>query len=112
MKAEITRDEVKQAVEQAEAGFPHKECSSCDCFHGFLTQLEIDAVEDVSDLTGGYKVSREEMHGCLGCDPFVLDLNASDGQEAPVLTAAHGTGKWNFDTVEELFVDFLKTLAK
>ena len=69
MNMSITRDEVKQAVEQAEAGFPHEECLRCDCFHGFLTQLEMDAVEDVSDLTGRFRVPREEMHGCLGCDP-------------------------------------------
>jgi hypothetical protein len=69
MKPGLTRDEVKQAVEQAEAGFPHEECLRRDCFHGFLTQLEMDAVEDASDLTGRFRVPREEMHGCLGCDP-------------------------------------------
>lgn len=69
MKPGLTRDEVKQAIGQAEAGFPHEECLRCDCFHGFLVQLEMDAVEDVSDLTGRFKVAREEMHGCLGCEP-------------------------------------------
>ena len=69
MKAEITRDDVKQAIEQAEEGVPHDECLRCDCFQGFLVQLEIDAAVDVSDLTGKLRVAREEMHGCLGCDP-------------------------------------------
>ena len=69
MKAAVTRDEVKQAVEQAEAALRHEDCLRCDCFHGFLAQLEIDASEDVSDLTGRFRVPREEMHGCLGCDP-------------------------------------------
>jgi hypothetical protein len=69
MEEGITRDEVKQAVEQAEAGFPHEECLRCDCLYGFLAQLELDAAEDVSDLTGRFKVPRGEMPGCLGCDP-------------------------------------------
>ena len=69
MKPGLTRDEVKRAVEQAEAGLPHEECLRCDCFQGYLTQLELDAVGDVSDLTARLRVPREEMHGCLGCDP-------------------------------------------
>jgi hypothetical protein len=69
MSPGLTRDEVKRAVEQAEAGIPHEGCLRCDCFQGFLTQLEMDAAENVSDLTGRPRVPREEMHGCLGCDP-------------------------------------------
>ena len=69
MKRGLTRDEVKLAVEQAEAGVPHEECLRCDCLQGFLVQLEMDAVEDVSDVTRGLKTPREDMHGCLGCDP-------------------------------------------
>ena len=69
MAISISRDEVEQALKQLEGNLPHEECSSCDCFHGFLVQVELDAAEDVSDLTGRFKVSREEMHGCLGCDP-------------------------------------------
>ena len=47
-----------------------------------------------------------------GGDPFVLDLSSSDGKEAPVLTAEHGTGKWNFDEVAATFEAFLRSLAK
>lgn len=69
MEPGLTRDEVKQFLDQSEGNLPRSECLSCDCFQGFLTQLELDASEDVSDLTERLKVSREEMHGCLGCDP-------------------------------------------
>jgi hypothetical protein len=69
MNANLTRGDVEQALRQLEGNLPHEECLRCDCFHGFLTQLEMDAVEDVSDLTGRFGVPREEMHGCLGCDP-------------------------------------------
>jgi hypothetical protein len=47
-----------------------------------------------------------------GGDPFVLDLKASNGNDAPVLVAEHGRGKWEFEEVNESFVDFLKSLAK
>jgi len=47
-----------------------------------------------------------------GGDPFVLDLEASDGDDAPVLTAEHGTGKWTFEKVNESFEAFLKSLVK
>jgi len=48
---------------------PREECRTCDCFQGFLTQLELDSREDVSDIIAPLKVSRDKMHGCLGCDP-------------------------------------------
>ena len=47
----------------------HDPCWTCDCLQGFLTQLELDADQDVSDLTDELKIDREQMHGCLGCDP-------------------------------------------
>jgi SMI1 / KNR4 family (SUKH-1) len=47
-----------------------------------------------------------------GGDPFVLDLSHSDGNDAPVLTAERGTGKWSFERVAESFAAFLAQLAK
>ena len=47
-----------------------------------------------------------------GGDPFVLDLSKSDGREAPVDTAEHGTGAWKFSRVADSFREFLETLAK
>ncbi|WLD14173.1 SMI1/KNR4 family protein [Planctellipticum variicoloris] len=45
-------------------------------------------------------------------DPFVLDLSKSDGNDAPVDTAEHGTGSWNFGRDADSFSEFLKGLAK
>lgn len=47
-----------------------------------------------------------------GGDPFVLDLSNSDGKDAPVLTAEHGMGEWNFDEDADSFATFLDSLAK
>lgn len=47
-----------------------------------------------------------------GGDPFVLDLSSSDGNDAPVLTAEHGMGEWDFGQEADSFAEFLKSLAK
>ncbi len=47
-----------------------------------------------------------------GGDPFVVDLSKSDGKEAPVDTAEHGAGAWDFSRVAPSFSLFLETLAK
>ena len=47
-----------------------------------------------------------------GGDPFVLDLSKSDGEEAPVETAEHGMGAWEFTRVSNSFTGFLKIVEK
>ena len=47
-----------------------------------------------------------------GGDPFVLNLKASNGNDAPVLSAEHGTGKWEFEEVADSYEKFLKSIAK
>jgi hypothetical protein len=47
-----------------------------------------------------------------GGDPFVLDLSRSNGKDAPVETAEHGAGVWDFSREADSFVEFLKMLAK
>jgi hypothetical protein len=69
MEHKLTRSEVAARVGETTASLPRQECKTCDCFQGFLTQLELDSRDDVSNLTAPWKVKRDEMHGCLGCDP-------------------------------------------
>lgn len=65
----LDRQQVQDMIEELEGNLAHPECLTCDCFQGFLTQLKLDCSEDVSDLTGRFKVPLEKMHGCLGCEP-------------------------------------------
>jgi hypothetical protein len=51
--AALRRDDAARMVERVVEGLPRAECRTCDCFQGFLTQLEIDCQEDVGDITGG-----------------------------------------------------------
>jgi hypothetical protein len=46
-----------------------------------------------------------------GGNPFVLDLSQSDGDEAPVLTAKHGSRTWDFVQVADSFEKFLQIVT-
>jgi hypothetical protein len=69
MGQKVTREAVKRFIERLQEQLPREECRSCDCLQGFLVQLEMDATEDVADLTSLLKVDPSEMHSCLGCNP-------------------------------------------
>lgn len=47
-----------------------------------------------------------------GGDPFVLDLSKADGEDAPVDTAEHGTGLWEWTRFSNTFCEFLERLAR
>jgi hypothetical protein len=47
-----------------------------------------------------------------GGDPDVLDLSDSDGNDASILTAEHGSGAWNFEPAADSFMKFLEQLAR
>jgi hypothetical protein len=48
----------------------------------------------------------------MGADPFVLDLTATEKGDAPVLSASHGEGTWEFREVSGSFLTFLRRLAR
>jgi len=66
----LNRDEIQTMLHEAEDSFPHGiDCNACECFHGYIAQLRIDSDSAYKDLFTSYKMSRNEMHHCLGCDP-------------------------------------------
>lgn len=65
----LSRKEVEKIVERMKNEVSRPECWTCDCFQGFLVQLELDCPEDVGDIVTPLKVPKERMHGCLGCVP-------------------------------------------
>jgi hypothetical protein len=69
MEGNLNRREVAERVREATSSLPRDECRTCDCFQGFLVQLELDFGEDVADIVSAWRIGRESMHGCLGCDP-------------------------------------------
>lgn len=69
MAPDLDTAEVETQLAKLKEAAIKEECWSCDCLQGFITQLELDAAEDVTHLSGPLKVPRDELHGCLGCEP-------------------------------------------
>ena len=69
MEQRLTAEEVKAILTRLKESIIKEECWSCDCLQGLITQLELDAAEDVTHITAPLVVPREKMHACLGCDP-------------------------------------------
>ena len=65
----FSRKEVEKLVEKARSSISKPQCLTCDCFQGFLVQLEIDCPEYIGNIVNPLKVPKERMHGCLGCVP-------------------------------------------
>lgn len=65
----LRRQDVQTFLAEAADSFPHGACLTCECFLGYVTRLQLDSDETSRDLTGEYKVERNSIHNCLGCDP-------------------------------------------
>jgi len=61
--------EVKELINKAELSFRHQECATCECFLGYVTQLEIDSDPTAKKFLQDYQKDRDQIHSCLGCDP-------------------------------------------
>jgi hypothetical protein len=65
----LTRAQVETLLKEAEESFPHGACLTCECFLGYVAQLHVDSGPDSREVLKQYKVDRNSIHGCLGCDP-------------------------------------------
>lgn len=104
-----------------------------ECFSPFniLAQLHLPKIEDDVSLYGSKELIKGQVTYAVSAtgetlhdwpisllviahawgDPFVLDLSQSTGIDAPVLTAEHDSGAWNFKQFSKSFVDFLSLLS-
>lgn len=69
MKGGLSLSKVKEYLEKAEFSFRHEECESCECYLGYIAQLQIDSGPEANEYLKRYKLARDEIHSCLGCDP-------------------------------------------
>jgi hypothetical protein len=65
----LKRNETQALLQAAEESLPYGQCNTCECFLGFTAQLRIDSDAENTDLFVPYKVDRNNVHRCLGCDP-------------------------------------------
>lgn len=69
MKKSLSLSEAQDLFKKAEQAFRHEECATCECYLGYVVQLEIDADDQGRDYLKNYKPDRGQIHSCLGCDP-------------------------------------------
>jgi hypothetical protein len=58
MAENLGHQDVRVLLERARESFPHDACLTCECFLGCLTQLGIDAGEQVQSLLAESRVDR------------------------------------------------------
>ncbi len=69
MEQSLSVSQVRSFIENAIEAFPHDECATCECFLGYVTQLEMEADDGGQKFLEKHKPQKTEMHACLGCDP-------------------------------------------
>ena len=69
IEKQITKNEVKTLLERHIQSAIKIDCWSCECFQGFIAQLEVDSAQDINDLVDLFKSTNDKLHACLGCDP-------------------------------------------
>jgi hypothetical protein len=67
--SKLNLEQIQTMLKEAEESFPHGACLTCECFLGYVAQLRIDSDAECKEAFAPYKVKREDMHSCLGCDP-------------------------------------------
>jgi hypothetical protein len=65
----LSKPEVMTLINQAIDSFPRKEFPTCECYLGFVTQLEMLSDESSQQFLEIHKPERDQIHSCLGCDP-------------------------------------------
>jgi predicted HD superfamily hydrolase involved in NAD metabolism len=61
--------QITTLINQTVDSFSHSECQTCECFLGYVTQLDIAADPIGKAYLKALKPDRSEIHSCLGCDP-------------------------------------------
>lgn len=65
----LSSTEIEKILSDTEESFPHAACNTCECFLGFVTQLNLDSNSSCESLLIPYKPKPGEIHSCMGCDP-------------------------------------------
>ncbi|NML40194.1 SMI1/KNR4 family protein [Chitinophaga sp. G-6-1-13] len=88
----------------------------------FVEGLSLYGARELAERQGGYAynaVTEENLAdwppyllviGDDGADPYCLDLSAAKDGDAPVYTAAHGQGTWDFELYAENFTMLIAKL--
>ena len=78
MKTPLSVSEVKNLINKAEACFRHEECAYCECYLGYVAELQLDSDFEAQQYLKACQPHREEIHTCLGCDPCTPGILYTD----------------------------------
>lgn len=65
----LSVQQITTLINQTVDSFPHSQCQTCECFLGYVTQLEMNSDPIGKAFLKALKPDRSEIHSCLGCDP-------------------------------------------
>jgi predicted HD superfamily hydrolase involved in NAD metabolism len=65
----LSIQKITTLINQTVDSFPHSECQTCECFLGYVTQLQFTADPIGKAYLETFKPNRTKIHSCLGCDP-------------------------------------------
>lgn len=65
----LSIDDVEHLLSQLEESITRPECRTCECFQGFLAQLEGDSEPEALSIIHTKEVPEDQLHSCLGCAP-------------------------------------------
>ena len=61
----LTVSEVKDQISKAEESFRHEECTTCECYLGYVAQLVIDSEPDAKQYLQEYQPDRDKTRDGL-----------------------------------------------
>lgn len=65
----LTKKGIEALLDRLKREVTRPECWSCECLHGFIAQMEMDATREARPLLAKYKVPPEKIRPCTGCEP-------------------------------------------
>jgi hypothetical protein len=69
VEGRLAESQVRDLISSAVESFPLEQCDTCECFLGYVAQLEMDSDASSRQYLRGFAKDRVEIHSCLGCDP-------------------------------------------
>jgi hypothetical protein len=68
-QAKLPNEEVEGLLSQVTHAPLREECWLCECFQGFIAQLELDAAENAKPLLKEYEEDPSQVRHGPGCEP-------------------------------------------
>jgi hypothetical protein len=78
MNSLLSVSDVKILIKKAEDCFRHEECANCECYLGYVAELQLDSDFEAQQYLKACQPPREEIHACLGCDPCAPGILYTD----------------------------------